>query len=138
MLLSLQSIMKKAVVSISFLLYFAVTSGIVINSHYCMKKLVSVHFFETEAEVCGKCGMDTHESSGCCRNEVKVLKLVQDQNRLIIESLHIPALETPVITPSDFIVALFENTNRQLHFHNHSPPLISEQDTYLQNNVFRI
>ncbi len=130
--------MKKVIVFISFLLYFAVTSGIVINSHYCMKKLVSIHLFETEAEVCGRCGMETHESSGCCRDEVKVLKLVQDQNRLTVESLDIPSLKTPVITTSEFIIALFENTNRQRHFHNHSPPLLSEQDTYLRNSVFRI
>lgn len=130
--------MKKVIVFISFLLYFAVTSGIVINSHYCMKKLVSIHLFETEAEVCGRCGMETHESSGCCRDEVKVLKLVQDQNRLTVESLDIPSLKTPVIITSEFIIALFENTNRQHHFHNHSPPLLSEQDTYLRNSVFRI
>ncbi len=103
-----------------------------------MKRLVSVHLYETTPDVCGRCGMDTHESDGCCRNEVKVLKLQQDQNKFTVESYEIPSLEIVVTTPSDFIVASFQNSYKQRHFHNHSPPLLSEQDTYLQNNVFRI
>jgi hypothetical protein len=103
-----------------------------------MKRLVSVHLYEVTPDVCGRCGMDTHESSGCCRDEVKVLKLQQDQNKLTFESYEIPSLEIVVTTPSDFIVASFQNSFEQRHFHNHSPPLLSEQDTYLQNSVFRI
>lgn len=130
--------MKKLIFAISFLCYFAVSSGIVINSHYCMKRLVSRSLFDKTPSVCGKCGMETHESNGCCRDEVKLLKLAQDQNKLTVESFELPSLEIPVSTPSAFIVALFQNTDVQRHFHNHSPPLLSSQDIYLQNNVFRI
>ncbi len=130
--------MKKIIFSISFLCYFAVSSGIVINSHYCMKRLVSVHLFEASPDVCGRCGMDTHESNGCCRDEVKVVKLQQDQNKITIASFELPSLEVVITIPSDFIVASFQNSEEQRHFHNHSPPLLSEQDTYLRNNVFRI
>lgn len=130
--------MVKVIASISFLFYFAVTSGVVINSHYCMKRLSSVHLFEAHAKVCGRCGMETHKSNGCCRDEVKVVKLVLDQDRQEVASYTIPALEIISVTPSEFIVASFENNNLQRHYHNHSPPLLSAQDTYLQNNVFRI
>lgn len=82
--------------------------------------------------------METDESNGCCRDEIKVLKLVLDQNKLPIISYEIPALEKIITVPSEFIVASFQNIDEQRHFHNHSPPLLSEQDTYLQNNVFRI
>ena len=84
--------------------------------------------------------MDTHEyeMSGCCRDEVKVIKLVQDQNTLAIASYDIPALEAIVIAPSEFLISRSFNTEEQRHFHNHSPPLLSKQDTYLQNSVFRI
>ncbi len=47
----------------------------------------SVHLFETSADVCGRCGMDTHESNGCCRDEVKVVKLEQDQNKTTIATI---------------------------------------------------
>ncbi len=130
--------MIKIITSISFLFYFAVTSGVVINSHYCMKRLASVHLFETHARVCGRCGMETYESNGCCRDEVKLVKLIQDQNKPELISYAISALKIISVTPSEFIVAAFENSYKQRHFHNHSPPLLSAQDTYLQNNVFRI
>ena len=130
--------MKKALFSISFLCYFAVTSGVIISSHFCMKKLVSVKLFETSSAVCGRCGMDNHESSGCCRDEVKLVKLVQDQNKIPVVVYELPAVDMQVTIPSAFITASFENNDEQRHFHNHSPPLLSEQDTYLRNNVFRI
>lgn len=82
--------------------------------------------------------MDTHESSGCCHDVVKVVKLNQDQNKIPVVVYELPALEIQVVVPSAFIVAEFENSDSQRQFHNHSPPLLSEQDTYLQNNVFRI
>jgi hypothetical protein len=132
--------MKKTIALLSFVCYLAVTSGVVINFHYCMKRLASVRLFETAAKECGICGMDTHEYelNGCCRDEVKFLKLEQDQNKLTLASYDIPALEPMAITPSVFIIAPFENISEERHFHNHSPPLLSAQDTYLQNNVFRI
>ncbi|MBL0130647.1 MAG: hypothetical protein IPP43_05620 [Chitinophagaceae bacterium] len=130
--------MKLIFASISFLCYFMVTSGVTVNSHYCMKRLVSTHLFEVKAKVCGRCGMTTHTSNGCCRDEVKIFKLQQDQNKIPVVFYSIPALEKQVIIPSLFIAASFYNIDEQRHFHNHSPPLLSVQDIYLQNNVFRI
>ena len=82
--------------------------------------------------------METHESNGCCRNELKVVKLEQDQNKVAFVTIEIPSLEAVASVPSEFLIAPFENVFVQRHFYNHSPPLLSEQDTYLQNNVFRI
>jgi hypothetical protein len=130
--------MKKLLFSISFLCYFAVTSGIVVNSHYCMKQLVSVHLFEKKAKICGKCGMDQHESSGCCRDEVKLVKLEQDQNVHAFTLPGIAALSCQFIMPSEFIVLPFAQDTNERHFQNHSPPLLSEQGSYIENRVFRI
>jgi hypothetical protein len=130
--------MKKIIASISLLCYLTVTCGVIINSHYCMNRLASVHLFETSVDVCGRCGMDTHESNGCCRDEVKVVKLEQDQNKTTIASYDIPSFEAALSIPSDFIVTSSYNIDEKRHFHNHSPPLLSAQDTYLQNSVFRI
>ena len=130
--------MKKLLFSISFLCYFAVTSGIVINSHYCMKKLVSVHLFESKAKICGDCGMEQHDSSGCCRDEIKVVKLEQDQNKHVFVNPGIEALSSPAVVPSLFMIASFTPVVSERHFQNHFPPLLSAQDTYLQNRVIRI
>lgn len=130
--------MKKTLSAILIILYLAATSGIVINSHYCMKRLVSVNLFEKKAKVCGLCGMDMHDNNGCCHDEVKVLKLVQDQVNNPVVSFEIPSLDAVPAGHSDFMVALVIKTGEQQHFQNHSPPLLSAQDIYLQNNVFRI
>ena len=130
--------MKKPIAAILIILYLAATSGIVINSHYCMKRLVSVNLFETKAKVCGLCGMDMHDNNGCCHDEVKVLKLVQDQVNNPVVSFELPSLEAIPADHSDFIVTSAGTNSVQRHFQNHSPPLLSAQDTYLLNSVFRI
>ena len=103
-----------------------------------MDRLASIQFFASESKVCGKCGMHIKKSHGCCRDEVQIIKLQDDQNKNPIASYTIPSLEAIGTVPSDFIVASFYNIDEKKHFHNHSPPLLSAQDTYLQINVFRI
>lgn len=130
--------MKKIVISIALISYLAVTTGIVINFHYCMNKLASTELFAMQGKRCGKCGMNLHKSHGCCHDEVKVVKMQEDQKVTAFSSFELPALDAMVIVPSDFIATSFINAPVKGHYNNHSPPLISEQDTYLQNRVFRI
>ena len=130
--------MKKLMTSIALVCYLAVSSGIVINYHYCMNRLASTQLFATAKPVCGKCGMHTKKSNGCCHDDVKVVKLQLDQNTISDLVYNLPSLDALPIIPSQFIAAAFYNINEQRHFHNHSPPLLSAQDTYLQINVFRI
>jgi hypothetical protein len=132
------SLVKKSIAVISLACYLLVTTGVVINYHYCMKRLASTQVFGSAKTFCGKCGMHTKKSNGCCRDEVKVLKLQTDHNSFSAEAFSIPLVEAMAIIPSQFIAALFYNSNGQVHFLNHSPPLLSAQDTYLQINVFRI
>jgi hypothetical protein len=130
--------MRKFIAAISFLCYFVVTTGFTVNMHYCMDRLASVHLFETAAKTCGICGMETHDSDGCCRDEVMVVKLVQDQQNTLVADFN---FNTPVSAPaivSSFLFTALTNEKPQRHFQNHSPPLLSAQDTYLQNSVFRI
>lgn len=108
------------------------------NLHYCMDRLASVHLFSGKSDTCGLCGMEVHQSNGCCHDEVKVIKLDQDQNKLTVPDYSIPRIDEQVITPSPFIAASFYTQEEKFGFKNHSPPLLSEQDTYLQINVFRI
>jgi hypothetical protein len=103
-----------------------------------MKRLVSIHLFETKAKACERCGMDYHEGNGCCRDEVKLVKLVQDQNKIVVSNPGIAKLAPMECTPSAYLVSSTENAAVNPHYNNHSPPLLSEQDLYLQHNVFRI
>ncbi|MFZ9388081.1 MAG: HYC_CC_PP family protein [Chitinophagaceae bacterium] len=131
--------MKKPVATILILVYLASSFGITINSHYCMKKLVSVHMFETQTDHCGQCGMEMHEANGCCQDVTKAVKLEQDQvTNPVLVALEGPA---PVFNEqfyNDLMASLLLNGGVQRRYQNHSPPLLSEQDTHVRNNVFRI
>ncbi len=130
--------MKKVITGIALICYIAVTCGVSLSSHYCMNRLSSVHLFEKEATTCGVCGMDFHGEDGCCRNEVTIVQLQQDQNKLPVVAYSFTAPELTPVIPSVFIGTSYSNADEVHHFVNHSPPLLSAQDTYLQNNVFRI
>ncbi len=130
--------MKKLIVAIVFMSYLAVSSGVIINLHYCMNRLASTEIFGAEAKQCGKCGMDIHQSDGCCRDEVQFLKMDDDQKTSPGVHFELPAISDMVVKPSEFIIASFYTLAQQRHFLNHSPPLLSAQDSYLVHNVFRI
>ena len=129
--------MKKIAAAILLLIYFTVSTGFVINLHYCMDKVASVEVGESHADECGKCGMPLSDKEDCCRNEVKVVKLHQDlvpTYSVVFELASLPVL----IATVHYITAPFENGVQHDNYWLHAPPLISKQDTYLTNRVFRL
>lgn len=120
--------------------YLAVSSGIVVNFHYCMDRLASTEWFAMEGKQCGKCGMEMHKSHGCCHDEVKVVKMEDDQKITPTIAVDFSSLQMPAQVPSEFISTSFYNSNITRHPDNHPPPLLSMagQDTYISNCVFRI
>ena len=129
--------MKKLLISIAVISYLVVSTGVVVNLHYCMNRLASLDFYGAEKKLCARCGMDIHLGKGCCRDEVKVVKLQQDHNKAQVAH-EISAPFVTVTISSDYISSDLISNNETHYFLNHSPPLLSEQDTYLQNRVFRI
>ncbi len=130
--------MKKITVVILLICYLAVTSGVIINFHYCMNRLASAKLYEQKSNECGKCGMHTEDSDGCCHDEVKIIKMDDDQHVGFGFSYSLPSIDALSHETSEFIIASFYNVPLLRHYQNHSPPNLSAQDTYLQNSVFRI
>lgn len=130
--------MKKLLLAILLLSYLAVSSGIVVNFHYCMNRLASTEWFAMEGKRCDKCGMSMQKSHGCCHDEVKILKMEDDQKISSSVSFELPSLDMPSQAPSEFISTSFYNGDVATDPGNHPPPLLSGQDTYLSNCVFRI
>jgi len=129
--------MKKFLATIVVFSYLLMSSGIVVNFHYCMNKLASTTLFAKKSKVCSRCGMKMHKGNGCCHDETTVVKLQTEHNKAQVS--HEIAAPVPVINhASDFIVAEALALVPSKHFLNHSPPLIPSQDRYLQNCVFRI
>jgi hypothetical protein len=130
--------MKKALIPVIMICYLAFSSGVMVNLHYCMNRLASTELFAIASEQCGKCGMDMHKAHGCCRDELKIVKMDDDQKVNPAVSFALPTLDQLVIVPSEFIITSFYNTPEDNHYSEHPPPLLTEQDTYIQNCVFRI
>lgn len=130
--------MKKGIATITMCVYLLVSCGVIISFHYCMNKLDSTRLYVAESEYCGKCGMHVEDANGCCRDEVKIIKMDEDQRTHDIFPYDIASLKPHVAAVSDFMVAAFENEDRKRFTRRHPPPLLTEQDTYLLNRVFRI
>ena len=128
--------MKKVIATITLAIYLVVSSGVVINFHFCMDELASVHLYESESGTCGKCGM-VKKSTGCCRDEVTVIKITDDQQQTQLSNVYQAPLLIISANSEYFNEPVTVNDHR-VDWQNHSPPLLSEQDTYLVNRVFRI
>ncbi|MDB5251753.1 MAG: hypothetical protein JWP27_922 [Flaviaesturariibacter sp.] len=130
-------VVKKALAAILLLAYFMVSTGFTVNLHYCMNKFQSWDVGAAK-EKCGRCGMKVRKASGCCRDEVKVVKLQQDVlgAAAIVYDLTAPA----VVGNAFFYADIVPHADRQpsLAPLPHGPPMIGRQDTYLRNCVFRI
>src|ERR687890_814593 len=101
-------LMKRFLASILLLIYFCVSTGFVVSMHYCMNKFDSVQVGAADSEKCGKCGMHTEDSDGCCRDEVKVVKLQQDSQlaKLLMPSFSMAPVQ---LTLSQHLVLPFQN-----------------------------
>ena len=130
--------MQKSIVSILLICYMAVSTGVMVNAHYCMNKLDSTSFFTGKADRCGKCGMHTDKSHGCCRDEVKLIKMDDDQKINPAFAFSLPLLVAEAPAPSTFFNAILYNAFDGDEYNNHSPPIAGPSDIYLQNRVFRI
>lgn len=72
--------MKKVSVVFMMCLYLAFTTGVVVNTHYCMNKVDTVSFYTTSAEYCNTCGMHYQDATGCCHDDVTIFKIEDDHN----------------------------------------------------------
>ncbi|MFN2437604.1 MAG: hypothetical protein ABR503_00285 [Chitinophagaceae bacterium] len=88
-------------------------------------------------EECDQCGMKTKKSDGCCRDEVKVIKIQQD---LFKSKSTIYSFASPLLIfhqPLNLLLATHKITlSKESLFH--IPPLLTKQHTYISNCVFRI
>jgi hypothetical protein len=131
--------MKKILaISVAFM-YLAVTSGLVLQIHYCMGREVgsSVKFGDGGTHKCGKCGMQNAKNK-CCHDEVKIIKL-QDAHKQVTANYQ---FQPPAATAQEFnlINPLLHFNNDAAEICNNSPPVddTGQPSLFLLNGVFRI
>jgi hypothetical protein len=127
--------MRKIFAFILLLFYFSFSTGFVLSMHYCMNRLDSAQLGSSNDDQCHKCGM--HKDGKCCHDEVAVVKLQTAHMAADLSSPDFSILGAATIN-TRFFFALSENIlHKQAHI-NPGPPLLTEQEIYLQNGVFRI
>jgi hypothetical protein len=127
--------MKKLIASFTVIVYFAFACGVMVNYHYCMDRYTSFGLFAAAGDQCATCGMSIG-NKGCCHDEVKIVKLQNDyQTSSFVFSGKLAA--PAIIIPSGFLASPLFN-EKKLNKSDHSPPLRSFHDIYLQNCTFRI
>jgi hypothetical protein len=131
--------MKKAIISIAFACYLVVTSGVIVNFHYCMNRLASTELFAGASKECGKCGMQVDKPHGCCHDEIRIVKMAGDQKVNSAMAFNLPAMKVSFQTPSEFLLSPFMNGTAGPVPADHAPPYhLPKENTYLLNGVFRI
>jgi len=128
--------MKKMLLFVTLLVYFLVSTGFVVSIHYCMDRMHSFQFGDSEQDNCEACGMPLKDNKGCCKNNVKVVKLRVDQimGNAIQSTVQVPVLYSS-FTPLLLLLPLTRQ-NRSEAIAN-APPL-NRQNSYLRHCVFRI
>ena len=105
--------------------YGITTVGASVHLHFCMNKFISFNFTETENKTCGKCGMkESATKKGCCKDEVKQLKIDNDHQKSTDASF-IKIFQVTTIKYSssllEFNAVVF---NLNVNAINYSPPLL--------------
>ncbi len=117
-------------------LYLAVSSGVIVNTHYCMGRISEVVFGRDDSgNNCDKCGMKA--ADGCCHDEVKVVKLA-DSHSLVQQNVDIS--KAPALVPVYAAIAENESVNTEsvLVYGIHGPPHIYSVPLNVLHCNFRI
>jgi len=78
------------------------------------------------------------KSKGCCHDQVTIVK-IHDDHQTSSGLSSIDKIQPPITTLPEFLSAALPSKDVFLDKTDHSPPLLlSEQDVYIQNGVFRI
>lgn len=111
------------------------SSGIAMETHYCMGKQAGVEFYKTSESKCRKCGM-TEKKGGCCHDEHRLYKMSSEHknaaasyiNNFAAHSSLIPLFSFNQFIPDGIFVSSVTA----------SPPDIPRPDICISNCIFRI
>ena len=129
--------MRKLVVLIVAISYITITSGIVMNIHFCMGKLASVEYGYDSHKKCSKCGMAS-QNKGCCHTESKLLKVDDVHQQTAATAIPLVKLATEALATYFEAPAAYASLPDHFIPLYHAPPDPRQNHVYLNNRVFRI
>jgi hypothetical protein len=130
--------MKRLVTLFIALIYLVMSTGFVMNSHYCMGRLSSVELGVSEVKKC-ICGMriDSAKKNKCCHSKIEVVKL--EDSHKSTPSILFQASVMEALVPQFYLSAVnYTSIFNKDNYLKKLPPNLHEQDTYIRIGVFLI
>ncbi|MGJ1420242.1 HYC_CC_PP family protein [Sphingobacterium spiritivorum] len=140
--------MKKIFLLFLSYLYLMSAFGVAIQTHFCKKETVQETSFFTKPisreEPCAICVSknkeQTRKKEGCCQHETKVLRLTDEQQKVVKTDLSFKFWNEAIL--HRFFGAVFESPSVHLTsaFEHYPQPLLSVHATplYIYHCVYRI
>src|SRR4051812_13156669 len=127
--------MKRILAAILLMVYFTVSTGFVVCTHFCMNRFTSVELGAGQDKKCTKCGMHKNDK-GCCRDEVKIIKIQQNYTAPQLLLNHFSLLASLPVQ-IHYILSPLLSRSAIDHYMVHGPPLACS-DLCVLHCVFRI
>ncbi len=130
--------MKRLLTLFIALIYLVMSTGFVMNSHYCMGRLSSVELGVSEVKKC-ICGMriDRAKKSKCCHSKIEVVKLEDSHKSTPSILFHSNLMEA--VVPQFYLSAVnFTSIYNKDNYLKKLPPNLHKQDAYKRFGVFLI
>ncbi len=104
--------------------------GFSINVHYCMGEVDAIYLGNKKSETCGKCGMHTDNSKGCCKDETSIYKINDDHQQsnydFSFTNYAVALLPTQFLTYSSPTIC--SNVNKSFFTDTSPPNLIKDRN----------
>lgn len=127
--------MKRIAAICLSLVYLAMVSGVVVNTHYCMGKVASVAIGHSDSDRCDDCGM---ANTGCCKDEVKVVK-VADTHSFSAPHFQVEKPDSRQFATMHLSEHAWSGTKAAMPVIDQGPPLVLDgRDHCILHRVFRI
>ena len=130
--------MKRLITLFIAIIYLVMSTGFVMNSHYCMGKLSSVELGRSEVKKC-ICGMriDRAKKSKCCHSKLDVVKLQEAHKTAPSVLFQFSVIEA--VVPQFYLSAVnYTSVYNKDNYLKKLPPNLYEQDTYKRIGIFLI
>lgn len=130
--------MKRLLTLFIALIYLVMSTGFVMNSHYCMGKLSSIELGRSEVKKC-ICGMriDSTKKNKCCHSKIDVVKL-EDSHKSTTSTVFFTNIIGAVMPQFYVEPVLYTYTYTANQYLKKLPPNLNKQDTYKRIGVFLI
>lgn len=129
--------MKKYLLVILMFLYLGVSSGIILNIHHCMGKIVEVDLWQNE--MCPSC-KEKKQTHHCCSTDTQLVKMTVDQNIDQIPVIDYTPVALSLLFDINDLLVLSEADGSTLFnpFYNTPPDECSGAELCIRNCSFLI